>query len=465
MTSYFAALRRRLVLPVTAIVLLVFQTLAAPLTAQDIDYADVTVKRSPAGITASYVLPAPAREFTFHEILTENGPNASFRDVLRDNVWILLDPGMQLAAGVVSRIDGRPFDHFSIKISPDRSDYGRIYPALVPLGEGVVVGAEYLAAARTQMATRVTFISGGDDIIIAGEQQPAEMIEIFINQALSYADLDTDEYVVFMGPGTYFVDGLVRAVVDPAAPQWVVDMVLAEAEASIEFYEEKFAEKISAAPTFLITYVAEGYRAGWRGNVSAAGLIAMRLKGEGWTRQSPLLRRELALFVSHEVNHIWNGRRYPSNPGDTWLFEGGAEYMAVKSLHARGSISDADLERLLARSANRCLWYRTANAQIVQDMAPTAVYDCGTFIQWIAESALAQGEGDVFSIWRELFSIAAQESLFDTDDFLELLARSQLGGQAIQAISLIMEDGAAGRLDKVPELVASLGIPVQDRKQ
>lgn len=429
----------------------------------------MTVRQNGAAAIAQYQLSAPVRQFTFHEILTtDGGYGAPTSDLLRDSSWGMSSDAFYLRAGTVQRYDGAPFDNFEVLINPDSSTYGRVYPALVPLGDGVVIGLEYLAGARAQMATVIRLLADDGQIVLAGGQPAALDLEVVLAQGLNGTASTADEYVVFIGPQDYLVDGAVRAVIDPAMPLWVVDTVLNEAVESARFYEEKFGGAARETPTFLLSYINRGYRAHWRGDVSAGGLIAMRLTGAGWARETAQLDEELSLFVAHEVNHLWNGRLYQHAGGDlnAWLHEGAAEYLAVKSLHARGRISDARFDQLMMRHVNRCiqeLGYRFYNGETGGGaIKGSAIYDCGATIQWFAEAALTKSGGDSFSLWNTLFAKSVMNGSFGAHDFFNQLEVTEGGQRAIEAIRLLTNASPATEYTTLEPLLLPLGIRLRD---
>ena len=136
-----------------------------------------------AGALATYRLSAQVQQFTFHEILTATDETGvPVRDLLRDGIWELTSPDFYLKAGTVQRYDGLAFDAFDVLIRPDTAEYGRVYPALVPLGDGIVIGLEYLAGARAQMETVIRLLAGDGQIVLAGGQPAALDLEVVLAQ-------------------------------------------------------------------------------------------------------------------------------------------------------------------------------------------------------------------------------------------------------------------------------------------
>ncbi|WP_299172452.1 hypothetical protein [uncultured Brevundimonas sp.] len=337
---------------------------------------------------------------------------------------------MSLKDGAVTG-DG-PISRFELLITPDLAEVDRIYMGLSRAGEGFVLYGPGLKGEGVS----TTFRAETDAASVAVPSSGA-----------------IDGYV-FVGPRDHVTDNGDSIVI--AEPQLAPELDQAARRAfsqSLAFYKSRLNLPLTQTPVLAISVDSPGPSL-FRGDVTDTGVISIRFKGEGWRSA----QETVAPFVWHETFHLWNGHGVRNRDGDTdpWLHEGSAEYAAIT-----GAVSNADMSEDQARAAlsgrlNGCRRaFENAARRRPALRSGSAVYDCGTVIQWIADLELRRtGQRDFFSLWSEMLETArGREEGFGTSDFQAALPDASL-------VRLLLDDAVEDRWDHIREGMTRLGVMI-----
>ena len=240
---------------------------------------------------------------------------------------------MQLVNGIVSRMDGKPFKGFRVKITPDSAPRDRVYPSLTRVGAGWQIYAPYLQIKNRLIKIQLSLPSGWT---LAPKWDSA-------------ADLQGQG---FIGPRDYVRRGAVTTVVAPELSTSLQAFVVDAATKSAAQYSERLNLSIPNSPTIIVAQIPE-FRAGWRGDTMPGSVISLRFFGGSDHAHD---RAWVARFVYHEVFHLWNAQLATSRDlaGEAWLHEGMAEYAALTASEKDGFIDEADIRQELGDHLTGC---------------------------------------------------------------------------------------------------------------
>jgi hypothetical protein len=214
------------------------------------------------GLRAVYTLPAPVDRFVFEEAVED----------VRADTWHVPDD-MVLAKGVLTRKDGKPFQAFTVRITPDTAPRDRRYPALTRVGDGWQVYGPYFKAAEGGAPVRVT-IARAKGWVIAPSAGKAS------GKAAAKAgdDLLPVEGWVFAGPADYVSRGEAVLVVAPNVEPELRAEIAAVAKSATRLYARRLAMDLPVAPTLIVTRVPS-FNPGWQGDTTDGPAASLRFFG------------------------------------------------------------------------------------------------------------------------------------------------------------------------------------------
>lgn len=393
--------------------------LSAPARAQE-----VVVTPAAGGLVAEYRLDRPETRFVFAD------PGVARSD------WTSRTEGVALEEAVVSA--GAAVDRFSLLIRPDSTEDGRGYIALVPVGEGYVLyGPALTGEGRTLALTA---------------QGPRGWVLTPAEAGRGY---------VYFGPA----EGLRRlpsgatAVAAPDLSPALGDALFGAFDDAVGFYTARFGAP-PKPPALSATTQGAGPMT-FRGDVTDTELISARFNGERWANPGADDLAGVASFAFHETAHLWNSHFARPAEGSPWLHEGGAEYMALVGAVTRGRLTEAEARDSLSGRLTGCRRALGARAAIAERMASgSAVYNCGTLVQWLADMELRRISStprSVFDIWKGLIDRAATgRPDYGPEDFKAGLAPDS-------AVVLLLDGPGEARWAAIEERLTGLGVRWENR--
>ena len=278
--------------------------------------------------------------------------------------------------------------------------------------------------------------------------------------------LGADGIALFDVPAAIERDGM-TTVVDMTMPPWLADDVRSFTPRVLARYRRQLGPAGALKPTVLASWTgAERPGLSLNGGV-LKGLVLMRLSGRQATTPNPSVRSAAHRFIAHESAHFWLGQALEyQRTADSWIMEGGADLLAIRTLAAEEPAFDA--RAALQRSLAGCLaaTRRGALASAGERGDPEPWYDCGAVLSLVAERVTG---GDFGTFVRRMIA-ANPDGRISTAEWLGLLDRAAPGRNlARRALPLIEQPqanavgwtallGAAGirfrlRPDRTPELL------------
>jgi len=382
------------------------------------------------GLSVAYALPAPVDHFSFDEAVED----------VRADTWHAPED-MVLAKGVLTRKDGKPFQAFTIRITPDSRPRDRRYPALTRVGDGWQVYGPYLKADGEAAPVRVSVArSKGWAVVPAAGKADHDALPL--------------DGWVFVGPAAYVTRGRAVLVAAPDVEPALRAPIAEAVESATRLYTRRMGVGLSTPPTVIVARIPQ-FSPGWQGDTTDGPAASLRFfgppnedLGEGATTTA---------FVDHEFFHFWNSRTVHPRDGDgeAWLHEGMAEYAALLASREQGSRDEAQIGQQLAARLTGCAAdLDDKGLGVAPPRRGGGVYDCGVLAQWIADLKIRKASGgreDVFDLWRGLFAEArARGGEYDGAGFLKAAGLSQAADDPLR---LLVQPGGAGRW---PALVAGL---------
>jgi hypothetical protein len=361
---------------------------------------------------------------------TSDGLIADYRMTETEDGIAFADP--DLVRSDWTRLGARSF-----LVRPDSTEDGRGYIALARVGEGYVLYAPALTAAGE---TLTMSLDGPEGWTLA----PAD---------------DARGYV-YVGPASA-VRRLPSGALTIAAPDLSPGLettVFGAFDAATGFYTDRFGPP----PTVpILSVTAQGAGPGpFRGDVTDSGMISTRFNGKAWAEPDADALKGVAAFIFHETAHLWNSHYARPAEGSPWLHEGGAEYMALVGAVSTGLLTEGEARESLSGRLTECrrrVGSRTPAADRMR--SGSAVYDCGTLIQWLADMELrASGPGrSIFDVWSDLIGAAgAGRPDYSPADFRARLAPDS-------AVTLLFDGPGEERWSAIDARLTALGVRWENR--
>ena len=331
----------------------------------------------------------------------------------RADGWRIATPGLEMrrhdgAERLVSA--GGTFDRARLEVS--------LYSAFPP--------DNYVPAARFSDGGAALFLGflGGDVILSAGMTDMRERYLVRGRSgevALAPAGAEKGARVfAYFGPEQPTEAGRARLIVDPAAPDWLVNLLRRTVTEVTPVYENRLARRLDAAPLVLI---AAGEIDGIDGYSTKGGAIngqiMMTLRGRALAQETDELRHSFSLLMAHELAHLWqesrSGKRF--NDREPWIHEGGAEALAVAALAESGLWSEEEARADTRRAEQRCAEER-GGATLEEAFADGrwgAVYPCG-------QALFASSGRGLFALWAALIRAAERRGMVYSQALLDEVA-------------------------------------------
>jgi hypothetical protein len=426
--------------------------------------AEVDVVRDGGIWTADFRFPraAPAWAFARSDLARVSGKP------WRPESWVIQTPGVRLERRgwydvFVSETGGPVPSRVRIRFTPFADDIETGYDAALVFTDGSValfdqqfktfpmdspaevaalpidVGAVPAAA----QATRVTFRDAGGRVLHAGRRVSSVMLD------------DAGTYVLF-GPAEPSVSDAMATIVDPQLPGWLRALLNTQTPLILGRYAEALGPAPGPKPTVMASW---GGPAPGRTSTSGSvlpGLIVMTFLGEGLLKELPAVRDQARWFIAHEGAHFWLGQAVMyESPRDSWITEGGAELLAIRTVAAIDPTYDAQatLQRLLGECLKLGAAHPLSTAQ--ERGAHRAFYGCGAMFGLVAEAVSKKS----FSAWlRPLIDANRADRVLSRAEWLAALDAA--GDPALsQAIVALLDRGAADPAKAYAALFARAGVP------
>ena len=393
---------------------------------------DIRITPEPDGLRAAYSLPRPVERLEFDQ----KAP------AVRQDTWRAPDD-MVLAEGVLRRKDGKPFQAFEVRITPDTAPRDRIYPGLTRVGQGWQIYGPYFRPVDDKPPVVAHVARPGGWVVTPAEAKDADRIPL--------------DGWAFVGPGGYVAKGPATLIASPDIDTALKARIGKAADGAAALYGRRLGVRLETAPTVVVTRVPT-FSPGWQGDVSGT---AISLRFFGPDKDASEASGMVAKFVDHEFFHLWNNRAFESRDGENepWLHEGMAEYAALLAGREQGELSDAEVGRELTDRLNACVGaLRPKGLAGDPPKQGKAVYDCGVMVQWSADLMARSASGerrDVFDVWRDLFAASrAGDRTYDAKGFL---AQAGQSASPEDPLRLLMAPDVDNRWDRLTAALNARG--------
>ncbi len=422
----------------------------------------VTVSRDGDAWTAEYRFPRAAPVWAFIRSANAEATGRSWRAAS----WTVETPGVRLER--IGRYDtlvaegGNVPSLVRIRFTPFtdelRSDY---VPALALGGGGVALFDDHFlvfSAPRAVVAelpvdftghpvedsgTRVTFRDTAGPLLHRGRRSP----EVTTRNSNSY---------ILFGARDPIVTEAMAAVIDPALPGWLGDALRELTPAILSRYAAELGPAPGGPPTLLASWAGPTPgRASMNGGV-VPGTMIMRFDGEGIVERNPEMINLVRWFIAHEGSHFWLGQavRYERSR-DSWMLEGGADLLAIRTVQALDPAYDweGEINRALRDCARLTENRGVASAEDRGENR--AYYACGAIFALVAEAK----SGRPFSTFvRGLVDSNRADGVLTRDEWLDALD-AVAGEPAIRAdIETLLDRGAPQPKPALAALLRRAGI-------
>lgn len=304
----------------------------------------------------------------------------------RQQAWTVATPGLTLRQDNGTEVlsaDGKAFDTVSIDV--------RAYSDLIE--------KQYMPASRyTDGGTALFLGHFQGDVKAAGGM--ADMAADFRLQGLGQetvaappaatAAMPMRGYAYF-GPLQFTAAGVADAIIDPAAEPWLKETVLDATARLSQYYEQAYAHRLKQRLRMQFSIAGLDTPGFSLKGGAVQGQIVYTLSGQRIPGDHPAKRQVLVKNIAHEMAHIWqlSGDHVSVDGSTPWVYEGGADAMAVDALLHTGLWSDAQVQAYA--SERQALCDKLGDTTSTYD----GIYACG-YVRHLRSGK------DVKQVWRTL---------------------------------------------------------------
>jgi len=199
---------------------------------------------------------------------------------------------------------------------------------------------------------------------------------------------------MYFGPAQPVAFAGATLIAEPNTPPWLFDMLRETTAKITAVYAQAFARRPSPLPLVMVALGDTGtpglsVKGGAVGNE-----VVYRWGGRQLLQDSPKARRAMSWLVAHELAHVWQMDVRQGGIGDDtapWVYEGGAEAIALAALERSGLYTAQDAADAGAKLAAECA--------TLQGKVDTyrGYYACGF-------ERFAELHVDVLSLWHDLIA-------------------------------------------------------------
>lgn len=391
----------------------------------------VSVARAGDGFEAEFRLPraAPAWGFFRSSDARGGGP-------WRQASWTVVTPGVRLVRrgryDALVGSEGRPVPReVRVRFTPFTGDLLADYvPALRLGGRGVALFDGHFALFSVASPARLDTLpvdladtEVGDSGTTVRFVAPEGRLRL-AGDVAGYRSGDSQgTYGLFDVPQASEQDGM-ATVIDQDMPAWLAGDIRSFTPQVLARYRTALGSPGTLRPTVLASWAgADTPGVNLNGGV-LRGLVLMRLAGQQATTPDPRVRAAAHRFIAHESAHFWLGQALEyERAADSWIMEGGADLLAIRTLAATDPGFDA--RAALQKSLDSCvLASRKGGLASAGERGDNqAWYDCGAMLALAAERASG---GDFGRFVRALIAATTDRKIGGAE-WLALLDRAAPG--------------------------------------
>ena len=393
---------------------------------------DVQVSRSGDAFTAEFRLPRSAPAWGFFRSGQARAGGQPWRPVS----WTVLTPGVRLVRrgrydALVGAAGGAVPRTVRVRVVPFTGDLNSDYAPALRLGaKGVALFDGHFALFSVAAASRLDRLPAdlaetqvGDSGTRVRFLNPAGGLRLAGDVSGYLAGRSAGTYGLFDVPAAIEQDGM-TTVVDPALPAWLAADIRTFTPRVLARYRRQLGPADALRPTVLASW-GGGDRPGLGLNGGVlTGLVLMRISGGQATSPDSRVRLNAHRFIAHESAHFWLGQAIGyRRTADSWIMEGGADLLAVRTLAAEEPAFDA--RAALQHSLDGCIaaGARGSLSSAGERGDQRAPYDCGATLSLVAERV----SGGDFGLFVRRMIAANPDRKVGAAEWLQLLDRAAPG--------------------------------------
>lgn len=420
----------RLVVMVAALFALVCPAIATAQDTPDEPPVRVEVVYDAGGWSATFHFPSDAQGWAFPRSNRARRQDSGWRELS----WKVETDGVSL----------QRIDETDVLLADDGTVPRKVTVRFVPFADDLL--ADYDPALRFTDGTLALFT--GHFAVMPWLRETQEMAEEGPETEMVFRDAagpllykgqrhraattrDDATYVVFGDPQPISTDHL-TAIIDPQTPAWLRRELLDFLPQTFAIYADRLGDQAgSGKPMVLSSWAGATPGVVSQGGSVLAGLLTVRLEGDGLVEENVQALQGVRWFIAHEGAHFWLGQTVEyESAADSWITEGGANLLAYRLIERIDPDYDAGAD--LANIWQSCLAMSVSKplAEADQRRDYDAYYACGTVIGMIAEGAAQTNGGrDFFDFVAALVASnrkdAGGDGIVSVDDWLgQLVAES-----------------------------------------
>lgn len=434
--------------------------LPAPAAAEPVR---VTVARQGEVFVADFTFPADAPAWGFWRSSTAASDNQPWRA----KSWRVLTPGVTLARrgqwDALVATGGKPVPRrVRIRLEPFTGDLNADYVPALRLGGGSVALFDgHFALFSVDRLTTLDSLPLGFDPAQAPIGDRGTMVT-FTGRQLRLAG-DIDGYRKGESAGTYGLFGVPRAsvrngvatVIDSELPKWIADFIAGFTPRVIGPLTSRLGPSGISQPTVLAAWEGIGREGASMNGGTLKGLILMRFEGRAAVHEIPALRNMARWFIAHEASHFWLGQSVGYETArDSWIMEGGADLLAVRTVSALDPSFDG--RKVLNDALKDCSALATKPvAGAIERGDYRANYACGAVFALVAEKA---SNGDFLAFTKAL--IDANRARGEVNSAIWLAALDQASGKPALSVAIrgLLDTGLADPKRALAGLLKDAGV-------
>lgn len=340
----------------------------------------------------------------------------------RERQWEILTPGFKHVRlddeDRIVRIDGKKFSVLELTAKPDLVRIPKEYQPTARYGAGgalIFTGHFWpMTGKGGRVNATFDFTAGGDGHVVAfGANEPS--LEDWRSPMAHPA-------FVYLGPLDPVETDHVMALIDPDAPQWIVDEFNTLVPASFDKLAALFGFSPETKPNLFLAAPLgrdEG-RLSYAGDALPAQ-FQITLEGAAWKQPSDKGRGIFMNATIHEAVHLWQAAARPGvEDAPEWIHEGAADAIAAEVMVALGEWDGgafAANERAARRECASELETGSLNGAKARGNF-RALYACGHVIA----VAVSRADGETTADFWRFFIERAGEDGYSEDMFYDLVA-------------------------------------------
>jgi hypothetical protein len=246
------------------------------------------------------------------------------------------------------------------------------------------------------------------------------------------------------------------AILDPQLPAWIKASISQSVPALMSRYGQELGPVRGLKPTIMVSWAGPTPRVVSRGGSVLRGLIVMTYEGTGVLEETAEQRNQGLWFIAHEAAHFWLGQTVSYEYArDSWITEGGADLLAIRSVAATDSGYDPRIELNHAIEDCITLTRRRGVATARDRNEHRAYYACGAVFGLVAESASGRS---FFTFVRRLIDANRADGIVTRAEWLAALDVATARPALSRAIARLLDRGASDPAEFMADLLEQAGV-------